>query len=257
VRDPFAGWLELPYSLHPYQYGYSNPVRWTDPSGECVGWIWGDPTCQFIGWERVGRGDLEWEEGRPWGGAAVDFTPGVGDVKGLIEVFTGCDIATGEDLGAWRWAGLLGAGELRHLRHLKALPLPQSGRSINGIPAQDYPRSLPGNAGRNARRIAGEDALEALYGPGRARIPFQTQWGRREVDLVVEQNGRIYAYESKNYKKPVPAGTHALQEALKDHELMHTIPGYTPVWHFWDAGPTPRLAATLEEFGIQYIVYQP
>jgi len=33
-RDPFAGFAEMPYSLHAYQYGYSNPVRWTDPSGE-------------------------------------------------------------------------------------------------------------------------------------------------------------------------------------------------------------------------------
>jgi RHS repeat-associated protein len=35
-RDPFAGMLETPYSLHPYQYAYSNPVLWTDPSGEIV-----------------------------------------------------------------------------------------------------------------------------------------------------------------------------------------------------------------------------
>jgi len=33
-RDPFAGFPEMPYSLHAYQYAYSNPVRWTDPSGE-------------------------------------------------------------------------------------------------------------------------------------------------------------------------------------------------------------------------------
>ncbi len=33
-EDPFAGFPEMPYSLHAYQYGYSNPVRWTDPSGE-------------------------------------------------------------------------------------------------------------------------------------------------------------------------------------------------------------------------------
>jgi RHS repeat-associated protein len=31
--DPFAGFAAQPYSLHPYQYAYSNPVRWTDPSG--------------------------------------------------------------------------------------------------------------------------------------------------------------------------------------------------------------------------------
>ncbi|NJK82421.1 MAG: RHS repeat-associated core domain-containing protein [Chloroflexaceae bacterium] len=32
--DPFAGFPTMPYSLHPYQYGYSNPILWTDPSGE-------------------------------------------------------------------------------------------------------------------------------------------------------------------------------------------------------------------------------
>jgi len=35
-EDPFVGFPELPYSLHAYQYAYSNPVRWTDPSGEWV-----------------------------------------------------------------------------------------------------------------------------------------------------------------------------------------------------------------------------
>ncbi len=32
-RDPFAGFAEQPYSLHPYQYAYSNPTVYTDPSG--------------------------------------------------------------------------------------------------------------------------------------------------------------------------------------------------------------------------------
>jgi RHS repeat-associated protein len=34
-RDPFAGFPAQPYSLHPYQYGYSNPILYTDPSGWC------------------------------------------------------------------------------------------------------------------------------------------------------------------------------------------------------------------------------
>jgi hypothetical protein len=34
-RDPFAGFPAQPYSLHPYQYGYSNPILYTDPSGLC------------------------------------------------------------------------------------------------------------------------------------------------------------------------------------------------------------------------------
>jgi RHS repeat-associated protein len=35
-RDPFEGFDTQPYSLHPYQYAYSNPVLYTDPSGQCV-----------------------------------------------------------------------------------------------------------------------------------------------------------------------------------------------------------------------------
>jgi RHS repeat-associated protein len=31
--DPFDGWSETPYSLHRYQYGYSDPVMNTDPTG--------------------------------------------------------------------------------------------------------------------------------------------------------------------------------------------------------------------------------
>ena len=32
-RDPFEGNAQLPYSQHPYQYGYSDPILNTDPSG--------------------------------------------------------------------------------------------------------------------------------------------------------------------------------------------------------------------------------
>ncbi|KPL83060.1 hypothetical protein SE18_19680 [Herpetosiphon geysericola] len=34
--DPYAGSSETPYSLHAYQYGYSNPLVNTDPSGRCL-----------------------------------------------------------------------------------------------------------------------------------------------------------------------------------------------------------------------------
>ena len=120
-RDPFAGFPETPYSLHPYQYAYSNPVVWTDPTGACVGWIWGDPTCRFIGWDRVRRGDLNDADATPWAGAGGDFTPFIGDMKGLIAFLTGCDLVTDEPLGWWRWAGLFGVSELRHLRQIDAL----------------------------------------------------------------------------------------------------------------------------------------
>jgi RHS repeat-associated protein len=35
--DPFDGFDTLPYSLHPYQYAYSDPVVNTDPTGLCTG----------------------------------------------------------------------------------------------------------------------------------------------------------------------------------------------------------------------------
>lgn len=50
----------------------------------------------------------------------VDFVPIVGDVKGVVEAATGCDMVTGESLGTWRWLGLLGLiglGEVALLRH--------------------------------------------------------------------------------------------------------------------------------------------
>ena len=50
----------------------------------------------------------------------IDLIPVVGDVKGLVEVATGCDLVTGESLGDWRWLGLLGLvglAEVALLRH--------------------------------------------------------------------------------------------------------------------------------------------
>ncbi|HSH77080.1 MAG TPA: RHS repeat-associated core domain-containing protein [Herpetosiphonaceae bacterium] len=44
ARDPFEGFETQPYSLHPYQYGYSNPVLHVDPSGHCATEV-GRRTC--------------------------------------------------------------------------------------------------------------------------------------------------------------------------------------------------------------------
>ena len=35
-EDPWQGCPKTPYSLHPYQYAYADPIRLTDPSGRCV-----------------------------------------------------------------------------------------------------------------------------------------------------------------------------------------------------------------------------
>ncbi len=51
-RDPFPGFTAMPYSQHPYQYGYSNPVSNTDPSGRCS--TMGDNHCREVhSWEQL------------------------------------------------------------------------------------------------------------------------------------------------------------------------------------------------------------
>ncbi len=50
----------------------------------------------------------------------IDLIPVVGDLKGVGEAATGCDMVTGASLGNWRWLGLLGLiglSEIALLRH--------------------------------------------------------------------------------------------------------------------------------------------
>jgi RHS repeat-associated protein len=207
-RDPFAGYDSLPYSLHPYQYAYSDPVRLTDPSGKCVEWVWGDPTCQFIGWERILHGDLEWEDGRPWGGAALDFTPGVGDVKGLIEVFTGCDIVTREDLGNWRWAGLLFVSESRQLRHIQYVD------EVGPI-ARQLPIDQVDNISRSAPNSSRARAGDTGSADSSRRLPLPTDWVEtvagsvktlKGADSALYAIGIQYAEEAKDVLRALPDG---------------------------------------------------
>jgi RHS repeat-associated protein len=58
AQDPFGGFDTLPYSMHPYQYAYSNPGLFTDPSGRCIDPVSGT-TCWAVGSaiaEAVGAG---------------------------------------------------------------------------------------------------------------------------------------------------------------------------------------------------------
>jgi hypothetical protein len=43
----------------------------------------------------------------------LNVIPVIGTAKGIAEAVVGCDIVTGEELGVWRWAGLVGLRELR------------------------------------------------------------------------------------------------------------------------------------------------
>ena len=225
-RDPFAGFDTQPYSLHPYQYAYSNPVLWTDPSGRCVGWIWDDPTCEFIGWDRVQEGDLNWEEGRPWGGAALDFIPVVGDVKGLIEVFTGCDLVTGEDLGHWRWAGLLFMSELRSVRHVDAV-----------VTHADDVRHIPPHQGLSEGGARSDMAPEArtrvdelCFNSFSAETLVSTEDGLRPISEIAI-GARVWAYDEATDEHGLFPVTDVIVHTdptqvhlLLDGELLETTP---------------------------------
>ncbi len=146
-RDPFAGYAESPYSQHPFQYAYADPVSNTDPSGQFCEYVV-DPAIrmgcgvlsefitdvQAIGFDGSGLrqcqalmtiGQLGQVEAclqgnvsvgsamrhpsmLKWYSRMLDFTPGVGDGKAIGEALIGCDLITGQKLGNWRWLGLLG-----------------------------------------------------------------------------------------------------------------------------------------------------
>jgi RHS repeat-associated protein len=114
-----------PQSLNRYAYTQNNPVKYTDPTGHMVDCGWNGeshcgvgvgPATPVVTYDTANERGLD----NAWAviGGVVDFLPGLGDAKGLAEVFTGTDLATGEDLGAWRWFGLAGLSELRGVRRL-------------------------------------------------------------------------------------------------------------------------------------------
>ncbi len=82
-RDPFAGIPDRPYSLHPYQYGYSNPILYTDPSGQVV-CLYGkkpDGTCKSRpDWRPEGWPDLP----TPFG--TVSTVPTVGPTDAVAKM---------------------------------------------------------------------------------------------------------------------------------------------------------------------------
>jgi hypothetical protein len=110
-----------PQAFNRYSWVLGNPLKFSDPSGHME--IYGgsyepysDYWYTYVNPNAAGC-QASQEHIAQVGSLAVDFTPGVGDAKGFAEVFTGRDLITGESLGAWRFLGLVGLSEVRHLRH--------------------------------------------------------------------------------------------------------------------------------------------
>ena len=130
-RDTFAGFAERPSSLNRYTYTENNPATLIDPTGywSLPAWVskagqfiksGANTTGQFIksGYNTV-KNWVNSDTVKKVVGTAADLAPVVGDVKGFVEVFTGCDLVTNEDLGHWRWLGVIGLSEFRHGRNLE------------------------------------------------------------------------------------------------------------------------------------------
>jgi len=63
-----------PQDLNRYSYVHNNPVRYNDPSGHCLGWLWNDASCRPI-----------WQTGAPPSyGDALDAVQTGLDVVGMI-----------------------------------------------------------------------------------------------------------------------------------------------------------------------------
>ena len=102
-RDPFAGFPEMPYSLHAYQYAYRNPVLWSDPTGE-VPWLLllglllaggaaaASPAVAYAPPQGVDVAALPPSDTFDDGKAFLATAPGTGDINDVAIVLTGRDL---------------------------------------------------------------------------------------------------------------------------------------------------------------------
>ena len=87
----------------------------------------------------------------------IDLIPVVGDVKGLAEAGTGCDLVTGEPLGDWRWFGLLGIVGLSEVALLRHADTAADAARVGGNldTTVRHADDLAEMAARNADEVAG------------------------------------------------------------------------------------------------------
>lgn len=170
----------------------------------------------------------------------IDLIPVVGDVKGLGEAATGCDLVTGESLGDWRWFGLLGLigmSELALARH--GDDAVRAGRIANGLDGglrygDDVAQAIGKNAdlARSASKLdeaAGAVADAAKANDARAAELAEVAQALAKVQpcsfaadtLVTTRNG------------PKPIGLVRVGEMVLAYDEDTGETGYFPVLHRW------------------------
>ena len=139
-----------PQSLNRYSYVRNNPLKYTDPSGHVYeSGAYGEHYGVGYGprWPVVtprapdDAVDNVWAFAGSLVATTLDFMPVQGDAKGFGDAFTGSDLVTGESLGNWRYLGLLGISELRHLDETADV-LRLASRRFGNIGAEVIPNIL-------------------------------------------------------------------------------------------------------------------
>lgn len=148
---------------------------------------------------------------------AADFTPVVGDVKGLQEAATGCDAITGEPLGDWRWLGLLGllgVAELATVRHVDdvadAARIAGKGEDIASAAGKNVDEAAE-MAGKNLDDVAaagrgGDDA--AALGKNADEVGSTVGRNSDEVADASKNADEVGATAGRNGDDAVDAGRH-------------------------------------------------
>jgi RHS repeat-associated protein len=165
-ENPFAGFPEMPYSLHAYQYGYSDPIYKTDPSGLCVPEYrrlvtfrgrqylvtGGDPGCKPV-WD-IGQG-LNWKD---WGDYNWAVFEGMGSPGAwVIDQFCGTneferiwsDPSRGHVSGAAFGVAAVGAGLFKYIVSPLARHIAAGGTGVETV------RQNAENLSRSAEAIDG------------------------------------------------------------------------------------------------------
>jgi hypothetical protein len=186
--------------------------------------------AQAGGAPAAGRADNGPSGGRTALSVALDFTPFLGEAKGLIEVFTGTDLVTGEDLGWWRFAGLaglVGFNEIKHLRHAD-----DAVQAIGGVGRRADELDNGATAGRRlnpcpigATPGKGRGLAAPLLGCGRPVDPeLLAELGQRGIKHTPENivaiardpSGRVVFLETGKGGKGGAGLAHVLEEHADD-----------------------------------------
>jgi RHS repeat-associated protein len=125
-----------PQSLNRYSYVLNSPLKYTDPSGH-EHWLGegGGESWRYV--SPMGRWSAREQSAMVDRAASlvVDFTPIVGDAKGVAEGVTGKDLVTGESIGfVGRVLSLMCLSELRHADEVAGLLKYADEVLENGVP---------------------------------------------------------------------------------------------------------------------------